>query len=94
MARKINRPASRRRSTRLDGASPRTGVSRREYAELVVRLGSVELQLQRSRAELEVHARRIAQLQEQLESLKAATPAPAIAEIAALPLPPKPVVES
>ena len=76
-------------------SSMRSGVSRREYAEVVVRLGSVELQAQRNRAELELHAQRIAQLQELVESLKRTSPSPALSsEIPALPIPPKPTVES
>lgn len=94
MARKHNRTEPRPHPRR-NAPSRRSGVSRREYAELVVRLGTVELQSRRYRAELETHARRIAQLQEQLERLKpAATPAAHAADIVVMPLPSKPVVES
>ncbi len=79
------------------GADPsrRSSVSRREYAELVVRLGTVELQARRYRGELEAQARRIAQLQDQLDRLKpAATSAAHASDIVVLPLPAKPIVES
>ena len=71
-------------------------VTRREYAELVVRLGSVEIQAQRNRATIDAQAQRLVQLQEQIDALKA----PAVTqqltqEIAALPLTPgTPTVES
>ena len=74
--------------------SVRPAVSRREYAELVVRLGSVELQIQRNRAELELHAQRIAQLQESVDALKAAALPTALANEMPLPIPPTPTVES
>jgi hypothetical protein len=81
--------------SRDSGRSSRSGVSRREYAELVLRLGSLELQVQRNRAELELHAHRIADLQETVEALKLAAPSAALSsEIPSLPAPPKPVVES
>ena len=65
------------------------------YAEVVLRLGSVELQVQRNRAELELHAQRIAELQDLVRSLNKATLSPALSsEIPPLPLPLKPTVES
>ena len=71
------------------------GVSRREYAELVLRLGSVELQVQRNRAEIELHTQRIAQLQDTMDALKIASPSSAFAsDLPALTTPPKPTVES
>jgi hypothetical protein len=70
-------------------------VSRREYAELVVRLGGVELQAQRNRAELELHAARIAQFEEIFENLrKAASAATLSSDIPDLPITPTPTVES
>jgi hypothetical protein len=90
----LRRKASKRRlpSSRR---SSRPGVSRQEYAELVVRLGSVELQAQRNRAELELHAQRIAQLQELVAALKAAALSAAVAsDMPPLPIPPTPTVES
>jgi hypothetical protein len=72
--------------------SPRRTVTRREYAEVVVRLGAAELQLQRTRAALETQAQRIAQLEEQVTALTSATAAQALAT---LPVPATtPTVES
>jgi hypothetical protein len=74
--------------------SSRTGVSRREYAELVLRLGSVELQVQRNRAEIELHTQRIAHLQDTIEALKTTSAAVLSTDIAALPAPPTGTIES
>jgi hypothetical protein len=70
------------------------GISRHEYAELVLRLGSAELQVQRNRAELELHASRIAQLQEILENLMRAAEAAAAAKEIPLSITPARTVES
>ncbi len=94
MSKTLRRSKPKRRSR---PATPRSrpSVSRREYAEVVLRLGSIELQVQRNRAELELHAQRIADLQELVRSLNKATLSPALSnEIPPLPLPPKPTVES
>jgi hypothetical protein len=86
--------ATKRRSAKTVRSSSRA-VTRREYAELVVRLGSVELQTQRTRAELELHARRIAQLHDLVEALRLAGAASALSsEMAVLPAPPKGTIES
>ena len=94
MSKRLRRTKPKHQSRTIERSS-RPAVSRREYAELVVRLGSVELQIQRNRAELELHAQRIAQLQELVAALKAAAVPSALAsEIPPLPLPPTPTVES
>jgi hypothetical protein len=94
VSKRLRRTKPKHRSRTIERSS-RSAVSRREYAELVVRLGSVELQAQRNRAELELHAQRIAQLQELVDALKAAAVSPALAsEIPPLPIPPMPTVES
>jgi hypothetical protein len=78
------------------GKSKLPAVTRREYAEVVVRLGSLEIQVQRNRTTIELQAQRIVELQEQIDALKA----PAVAqqltqELAAVPLAPGiPTVES
>ena len=89
---RVRRSKSKRRSS---AAAPgaRQSVTRREYAELVVRLGSVELQVQRNRAMLDLHAQRIAQLQEQLSLAHAAAQPPGT-DTMAVPIPPLPIVES
>jgi hypothetical protein len=71
-------------------------VTRREYAELVVRLGSVELLAHRNRAVLDRQAQRIAQLEEQLRALQADALARSLPQkIPAAPAsPPIPTVES
>jgi hypothetical protein len=70
-------------------------VTRREYAELVVRLGSLELQAQRNRARLEVQGERIAQMQEQLDMLRASRGQSPAADIRGIAMPPPPAtVES
>jgi hypothetical protein len=80
-------------STRAAVPTPRRSVTRREYAELVVRLGSVELQAQRNRATLDLQARRIAELQEQLSLLQAAQSL--AKDVPGVPVPPPiPTVES
>jgi hypothetical protein len=48
-------------------------VTRREYAELIVRLGSVELQAHRNRVTLDLQGQRIAQMQEELNLLHTST---------------------
>jgi hypothetical protein len=83
----------RRQPGKRSGAS-RT-ISRREYAELVLRLSSAELQAQRNRAELDLHAARITELQGILENLmRAADAAAAASELPALPHTPTRTVES
>jgi hypothetical protein len=84
----------RRRTQHEKRAVTARGVSRREYAELVLRLGSAELQVQRNRAELELHASRIAQLHEILDHLMQAAEAAAAAKDLPLPGPPARTVES
>jgi len=60
----------------------------------VLRLGSAELQVQRNRAELELHASRITQLHEILENLMQAAEAAAAAKEIPLSIPPLRTVES
>jgi hypothetical protein len=71
-------------------------VTRREYAELVVRLGSVELQMQRNRAIIDLNTQRITQVLDQVNELKATAATTSLAnELPALPLPvTTPTVES
>jgi hypothetical protein len=57
---------------RRGSISPRRSVTRREYAELAVRLGAIELQAQRNRAAIELQAERLTHLQEQVNALTAA----------------------
>jgi hypothetical protein len=74
---------------------PRRSVTRREYAELAVRLGAVEMQMQRNRTTVEAQALRIAQLQEQVNALQASTVTQAFGtDLPALPSVPTPTVES
>ena len=89
LMKRIRRSKSKRRSS---AATPgaRQSVTRREYAELVVRLGSVELQAQRNRATLDLHAQKIAQLQQELSLAQAAQSPPTAIGIAI----PAPVIES
>ena len=83
-----------RRPRRAALAPPRT-VTRRDYAELVVRLGATELQVKRHRAAIEQQARLITQMQAQLDALKTVAAAQTLAhDLAALPLPTPPTVES
>jgi hypothetical protein len=70
------------------------GVSRREYAELVLRLGSAELQMQRNRAELELLASRVTHLQEILDNLMQVAEAAAATKEISLRIPPARTVES
>jgi hypothetical protein len=87
--------AKPKRRSRAEPTASRRPVTRREYAELLVRLGSVELQVRRNRADLELQARRIAQLEGQIAAPNAAAPAVTRpVEIAALVVPPAPPVES
>jgi hypothetical protein len=81
------------RRTKLKGRShtnvpaPRRVVTRREYAEVVLRLGSVERQAQQNRAAIELQAQRIIQLQEQLNAVATAAPPHTVsAEIPELPM--------
>jgi hypothetical protein len=70
-------------------------VTRREYAELVVRIGSVELQAHRNRAILDLQAKRIAQMQEELNRLHASAVQSRVADVAGLAMaPPAATVES
>lgn len=74
---------------------PRRIVTRREYAELLLRLAATEVQTQRQRAALELQEQRITQLQEQIDALKNTTVAQAVAnDLAAVPLPVAPTIES
>ena len=85
MSKTLRRSKPKRRSRSAPRSRP--AVSRREYAEVVLRLGSLELQVQRNRAELELHAQRIAELQEFVASRKTAV-SPLSSEIPPLPIPP------
>jgi hypothetical protein len=86
MKKTIRRTKPKRRS-HAGVTAPRPGVTRREYAEVVVRLGSVELQIQRNRAVIDLQGQRINQLQEQLNAVGAAAASQtASAEIPALPI--------
>lgn len=74
---------------------PRRTVTRREYAEIVVRLAATEVQTQRQRAALELQEQRITHLQEQIDALKNTTVAQALAnDISTVPLPARPTIES
>ncbi len=90
------RPTKSKRRARAPLPRNTSSVTRREYAEVVVRLGSVELQIQRNRAIIDLQTQRIAQLLEQINELKAAVATQSLAqEIPALPLiPTTPTVES
>jgi len=97
MSKKLRRPARTKRRSRVAVPQFQRSVTRREYAALAVRLGAVELQMQRNRALIDLHTQRIAQLQEQVNALEASVAAQALAnEIPALPLPAAttPTVES
>jgi hypothetical protein len=92
---KILRRTKTKRAARAAIPLPRRTVTRREYAELVVRLVATEAQTQRQRAALAVQEQRITQLQEEMDALKKATVAQAIAnDIALVPLPATPTIES
>ena len=73
----------------------RRSVTRREYAELVVRLAATEVQTQRQRAVLELQEQRISHLQEQIDALKTTTATQARAnDLSVVPLPVTPTIES
>jgi hypothetical protein len=93
---KTPRSSKPKRRARATLPPVRRSVTRREYAAVVVRLGTLEIQVQRNRGTIELQAQRIGHLQEQIEVLKAAAAQQTLAtEIAALPLSPTtPTVES
>lgn len=64
-----------RQSTRQKS---RAEVSRYEYAQLCVQLGTLESQVKRNRLDLDIQFRRIAQLQDELDSLRQVRSAPLI----------------
>ena len=68
MKKTLRRSKPKRRS-HASVPARRQAVTRREYAELVVRLGSAELQMQRNRASIDSQAQLIRQLQDQLNAL-------------------------
>ena len=68
MKKTLRRSKPKRRSHASVPARRQT-VTRREYAELVVRLGSAELQMQRNRASIDLQAQLIRQLQDQLSAI-------------------------
>ena len=70
MTKTVRRNKPKRR-TRATPPSPRRQVTRREYAEVAVRLGALEMQVQRNRGTMELQAQRIARLQEEIDALKA-----------------------
>jgi hypothetical protein len=75
--------------------APRRSVTRREYAELAVRLGSAELQMQRNRTIIDGLVQRVAQLQEQVIALYASAAKQAlVTDLPALPPTTTPTVES
>jgi hypothetical protein len=95
VAKKLRRRTSTKRQTRAAVPVPRRTVTRREYAELAVRLGSAELQMQRNRAAIDLLAQRVAQLHEQVNALQASMVTPAFGtELPALPPATTPTVES
>ena len=87
---------SPRKPGRLRPASQRQAISRREYADIVARLGGIELQVRRNRSDLDQQLTRITQLQLELDALKKPQGSTLTAgEIPALPaIGTTPVVES
>ena len=79
MKKTLRRTQSKGRS-RANVPTQRRAVTRGEYAEVVVRLGAVELQMQRNRADIDLQAQRIAQLQEQLRAIPTALPAQTVSK--------------
>jgi hypothetical protein len=72
----------------------RPEVSRYEYARLCLQVGAIESQAKRNRIDLDIQLRRIAQLQDELDSLKKReTTRPIPPDSLLIPLP-KPSVES
>ena len=65
-----------------------------KLAELIARQGVMEIQLSRLRTDYEIQFIRIAQLQDELNTLKAGPPLAADALTALPPLPAKPTIES
>ena len=93
MTKKLRRSAATKRR-RVSIPATRRSVTRREYAELALRLGAVEMQMQRNRTEIERQAQRIVQLQEQVNALLAKTLTPSLGPEIALPPTTTPTVES
>ena len=85
-------PRKSRRSARVP--SVRRPVSRKEYAEVVARLGTIELQLRRCRMDLDLQLARTAQLQLELDAVRKPTTPAAGADVTSLPLPVTHTVES
>jgi CII-binding regulator of phage lambda lysogenization HflD len=95
LTKKLRRPTSTKRRSRVAVPPARRAVTRREYAELAVRLGSAELQMQRNRTVIDALVQRVAQLQEQVSALHAnAAQQTLVAELPALPPATTPTVES
>lgn len=85
--RKVTKRSSPRRARR-------DTVTRQEYADLCLRFSFLEMQANRNRIDLDIQFTRIAQLQDEIEVLKQAQATAVATEIPALPVPPKPTVES
>lgn len=82
--RRRSKPKSR---AHANVAAPRQAVTRREYAELVLRLASAELQTKKNRAAIDLQAQQIRQLQDQVNALAVALPSqPVSRDIPALPI--------
>jgi hypothetical protein len=57
-------------STRSPKRPRKSHVSRYEYAQLCMQLGTLQAQVARNRSDLEIQLRRIAQLQDELDTIK------------------------
>lgn len=88
---------TRRRKVEKRSSPPRARrdhVTREEYADLCLRFSFLEMQANRNRIDLDIQLTRIAQLQDEFEILKQSLAAAVPTEMSALPIPPKPTVES
>jgi uncharacterized coiled-coil protein SlyX len=94
LTKKLRRVTAPKRR-RVAVVAPRRSITRREYAELAVRLGAAELQMQRNRAIIDGLVQRVAQLQEQVMALQASTAKPApVTDFPIMPPTTTPTVES
>lgn len=91
MAKRRRQKAKPRRTVRREQGAR---ITRREYNHLSVRFSMLEMQANRNRIDLDIQLARIAQLQDEIAILRQNQAASALGTVPALPLSPKPILES
>ena len=95
LSKKLRPRSTTKRRSRAAVPLPRRAITRGEYAELAVRLGAAEMQMQRNRAIVDALSQRVAQLHEQVNALEArVAPSAFGSELPNLPSATTPTVES